>query len=494
MSVRSAAGPGHANPVSIPLIGICVVLAGTVALVAAQLGTLGLLAVGSFVGLAVALLVVRERELLVTLVMIGSLQTVFHKSIGPIASDVSSGALSVYITSIDVLLLIAYGFWIASGEFSRDLATIWGKPVFMLPLVAIASTLPSTLVAPNLFLAAGELVRMIWMYGLFVYVALRVRTRRDLSFVVGVLLLVAVAQFAVSALQWRTGSSLGLAFLGEAETLGVRTLDGSEFARPSGTVIHADFLAALVAPIALLSFAVAVEIRRRPWIRTVCIAVAAIGAGTLVLAQARAAMVGFGVGLVVLAVWYVLRGLISTRLVVAASGVLLLTALLFGGEVGGRLLGNFGTDQFQREVRSRIELNEIALEMIGDHAVIGVGLNNFEQVMEGYDRYGLIFAGHPVHNLYLLVTAETGIVGAIGFALSAGAIGIAALRAARLPSGLLSATGAAVVATFIFFGTEELLTFSLRHDMPLAVFWLLAGLAVACVRIDLHERASPAPV
>jgi len=473
----------------VPLIVTGVILSGLASLVLAQAGVVGLLAVGALGGLAIVLLVVRQRELFVLLVMIASLQFVFHKSIGPVATDVSGGAPSVYITSVDVSLLVLYGLWIASGTFAREIVTIWGKPVFMLPLVAIASTLPSLLVAPNLFLGFGELVRMVWMYALFVYVALRVRSRRDVALVIGTLFIVAIAQFAVSVLQWRTGSSLGLGFLGEEQALGVRSLDGSEIARPSGTVVHSDFLAALVAPIALFASALSVELRRGPWVRAACIALTAIGAATLFLAQARAAMVGFGGGIFVLVGWYMLRGRISLRLVALTGGVLLFVAILFGGVIADRLLGNFGTDHFQLEVRSRVELNDLALAMIGDNAVIGVGLNNFEQVMDRYDRYGLIFADNPVHNLYLLVTTETGIVGALGFALSAGAVGLAALRAARL-TGLLGATGAAVAAIVVFFGLEELLTFSLRQDMPLAIFWLAAGLAVACARIDRRERAS----
>lgn len=494
MSVRTAAGGTRpARPIPLPLAAAAMVLSGAASVVLAQGGLLGLVAVCALGGLAFLLVFVRQRELLVLLVMIAGLQFMLRKSIGPIATDVSGGAPSVYITSLDALLLVLYGLWLASGEFRKELAGIWGAPVFMLPLVAIGSTLPSLVVAPDLPLALAELVRMIWMYGLFVYAALRVRTRRDLALVIGMLFIVAVVQFAVSALQWRTGSSLGLGFLGEEQELGVRSLDASDIPRPSGTVVHADFLASLVAPIALLAFALSVEVRRRPWIRAVCLAAMAIGAATVVIAQARAAMVGFGVALVVLGGWYVVRGLIPLRVVAAGSGVLLLTALLFGGDIGGRLLGNFGTDQFQREVRSRIELNELALDIIADHVVVGVGLNNFERVQDGYDRFGLIFETHPVHNLYLLLTAETGVVGALGFALSAGVVGVAALRAARLPSGLLAATGAAAAATFVFFALEELLTFSLRHDMPLAIFWLVAGLAVACVRIDRRER-EPGPV
>jgi O-antigen ligase len=130
--------------------------------------------------------------------------------------------------------------------------------------------------------------------------------------------------------------------------------------------------------------------------------------------------------------------------------------------------------------------------MIADHPVAGVGLNNFEQVQGEYDQYGVIFADNPVHDIYLLIAAETGVIGFAGFAASAIALGAVALRVMRLQPGLLAGVGAGVAATFIFFAFEELLTFSLRHDMPLALAWLMAGVAVACWRIsEAERRAAP---
>ena len=64
----------------------------------------------------------------------------------------------------------------------------------------------------------------------------------------------------------------------------------------------------------------------------------------------------------------------------------------------------------------RSELTKIALKMFTDHPLSGAGLNNFTVVM---DQYGYVPATtrflQPVHNIYLLILSETGLIGAMGF-------------------------------------------------------------------------------
>jgi hypothetical protein len=52
---------------------------------------------------------------------------------------------------------------------------------------------------------------------------------------------------------------------------------------------------------------------------------------------------------------------------------------------------------------------------------------------------------------------------------------------------------AGIAATYLFFIVEELLTFSLRQDMPLALFALLSGLLVATGRIYRQTETARAP-
>jgi len=70
----------------------------------------------------------------------------------------------------------------------------------------------------------------------------------------------------------------------------------------------------------------------------------------------------------------------------------------------------------QSSFSRRSQLTQMALSMVKESPLTGVGLNNFTVIM---DRYGLIPATtrflQPVHNVYLLILAETGILGLAGF-------------------------------------------------------------------------------
>src|SRR5207302_10318915 len=94
----------------------------------------------------------------------------------------------------------------------------------------------------------------------------------------------------------------------------------------------------------------------------------------------------------------------------------------------------------------------------------------------------------PVHDVDLLVLSETGLVGLAGFGATAAVVVVLAVRVARSKDPELGAIGAGITASLVFFAIEEILTFSLRQDMPLALMWLLAGVAAACARILDQER------
>ena len=308
------------------------------------------------------------------------------------------------------------------------------------------------------------------------------------------LFVIAAVQFVIVVLQWRTGSSLGLSFLGEESTLGVRTLDDGEIPRPTGTVVHPDFLAALVAPVGLIAFSLAATLRRQRWLRVFALAMVPIAATPLVLAQTRAALVGFAIAFTALVLWNLVRRNMRLSTVVLAVLATAIISAPFYGQIKEKVIDNLGTDQFQTEVQSRVELNDLAVTMYLDHPILGVGLNNFVPVENAYDTFGLIFAGNPVHDIYLLVLSETGVLGLAGFGATALVVMIVTARAATARDPMLAAVGAGIAATLLFFAAEEILTFSLRQDMPLALMWLLAGVAAACARIAGAEESAPVAV
>lgn len=70
----------------------------------------------------------------------------------------------------------------------------------------------------------------------------------------------------------------------------------------------------------------------------------------------------------------------------------------------------------QEALVQRFSLAQIALEMVRTNPLAGVGLNNFIPQLPNYwQQYGMTYWLQPVHNIFLLIAAETGLVGLLIF-------------------------------------------------------------------------------
>jgi O-antigen ligase len=95
-------------------------------------------------------------------------------------------------------------------------------------------------------------------------------------------------------------------------------------------------------------------------------------------------------------------------LTICFFGLVSVTAL--SGTIMGKLFESANTN-----ISSRMELNEMASDMIKDHPLTGVGLNNSVVASDNYnlrDQF-MVFSGLPpvIHNIYLLIGAEVGVHG-----------------------------------------------------------------------------------
>lgn len=482
---RADGGAAPAPARSSGVLGVVVVgcAAAGIAWIAASLGMKGLIAVVGGIVAVGAFTLVRDRTAFITFATVCSLTFVMHKSFGPQDLQLSGGAISVYLTTFDVMLVLLYGLWLREGTLVSDVRAAMREPVIWLPLVAALLYLPSLLMAPTPLLSAAELVRMGWMYLLFLYVAVRVRTRRHVWVVLGGLVVFAAVELAVVVLQWRTGGVLGLSFLGVPTELGDRVTDTEVLGRPFGTIIHPVFMAAALGMVAMVALAFAVQLQRS--LTKVVAVVVFLGClACMWISDTRASFVAaLMVGVVVVGVGIARRRIAWVTLRRIGIGAVVI-GLVFFSQISDKFVNSFRTGHFLTEIESRFELNDIAGRMISDHVVLGVGLNNFEAVLPGYEANPVIFFGHPVHNLYLLVLAETGVVGFVGLLLVGVGLYDVAIRLARSKDRLLGTLGTGVAAAMAFVMVEELLGFSLRQDIPLALYWLFAGLAVAGARMS----------
>lgn len=70
----------------------------------------------------------------------------------------------------------------------------------------------------------------------------------------------------------------------------------------------------------------------------------------------------------------------------------------------------------QEALIQRFSLAQIALKMVRTNPLAGVGLNNFIPQLPNYwQQYGMTYWLQPVHNIFLLIAAETGLVGLLIF-------------------------------------------------------------------------------
>jgi len=228
---------------------------------------------------------------------------------------------------------------------------------------------------------------------------------------------------------------------------------------------------------------------RRGWLGSLALGAASVIVLVLIFAQSRSAWVAvLVVGAFVAAkLWSDRSGTRSRTLhrILLISLVILAAGLLSLGPT--RLL------QFADEMTSdngsglgRVQLWAVALKMLAEHPVFGVGLNTFQFVMDAQYR---VFPVGPAlriphaHNILLQTAIDLGVPGALAFMWLVGACALSARRAwnSALPSELrrLLVTGALGSAGFFIFGLTDAVALGAKGGV---FFWVDLGLVALAAR------------
>jgi O-antigen ligase len=133
---------------------------------------------------------------------------------------------------------------------------------------------------------------------------------------------------------------------------------------------------------------------------------------------------------------------------------------------------------------------QLAWSIIKDHPVFGVGANNFALVIPQYTTPAIANVWlYTVHNNYLLVWAETGVVGLgafIAFLLVTVGRGWRVWRVRdRVLSPLALGLAAAVIGHMVHMLVD---LFNMRPETQL--LWLVAGLITAMNEINRENNAA----
>ncbi len=370
------------------------------------------------------------------------------------------GGLSISVTTFAII-----GLWVLRLTETRrargDLGDFRRVAVPLLAYVVLAAL--SIVVAAEQRVAFNEVFVQIQSLLVFAYLALTLRSRGDVLFVLAVML-VGVALQGILAL---SPSLNQLVAVGHAES-------GSRFAGALGSPnVAGGLISLLLVPAGALLFT-PVSARYK----LIGGSALLLGSLALILTFSRGGWLGFLFAVTAFSVIGIRRGWLDARAPVLIVVLLAVVAVPFGGLIQERL-----TADDKGSAASRGTLAQTAARIIRDHPLLGVGANNYGVALPDYRTpdTALTWAS-TVHNKYLLVWAENGTAALIAFLWFLAATIAVGLRASRSPDPVLAvlalAFGVSVAGQMLHMGVD------LFHARPqVQSLWMIAGLLVAISRL-----------
>jgi putative inorganic carbon (hco3(-)) transporter len=366
-------------------------------------------------------------------------------------------------------------------------------PAITLPALAwILMSALSLISAQNLLAAIAMLIFMFQQFFIYLIIANCIINKSDMEWLLGGIVLAVFFEATLGIYQGIVGHPAGLYFLGETNSVYQQTLGQASFNRVQGTLGYSNSFSMYILtglPFLLAWF----FISKNKITRLLCGAIFLIGATSLVFSLSRSSWIGFLIisAMGVIAAVYLKRIKMGYAVLFALLASLVIIGLvIFGPDV--ILIRLTANDQ--GSAYSRITLAQTAMRMIMDHPLLGVGLNNYVSAMHYYDPSG--FSTNVitmVHNVYLFVTAETGLLGGITFiVLLASALINCWQVFIRSKDDTLLVLSIGLFCAITAIAIHGLVDYDLIGDGRVTTqFWLLIAMVAALVQYQKNNETLP---
>jgi O-antigen ligase len=371
------------------------------------------------------------------------------------------------IYSFDVLLVLLYVIWAVESR-SPSRGGIVFNAYCSTALLKIAWSAITILPAISQVRGAAAVIMLAKAFLMYFYLLNNVRTRETFDIVVHWLMVVLLFQGLVGVLQYTTGGSLGLGFLGERSMAFQKSLS-----RVRGTFRHPLQYSAFI--IMLIPLAFSLFIFTAKSIKKTFYGVAALLALlALLLSWSRSAwaslLLAFGFFVLFLAKKRVLSARISIALgtVFIAIGTIVVA---FWDLIVLRF--ETGSDPVHR-----IRMIEVAIPMITENPILGVGLFNYEFHSMAHFRFW-----QPVHNDYLRLAAETGIPGVLLFLIISFLVLRQGWKMLKVNDRFMYAVAVGILTGHLALLIEVNFTPDYQHYRVKTLFWVLAAMIFAMPRV-----------
>jgi O-antigen ligase len=321
-----------------------------------------------------------------------------------------AGAATIGIALRDIFVLLLLAWWILDSHRRKGRVFRFTARLTLPAILYFEACLITLLWAPRLDLASFELVQMGKVLILYFVVMNQLEDKSDVNLVVWSLVAAVAFQSSLAMLQMAAGRPLGLEFLGEMQ---VDLESGDQLSRVGGTLGHPNRLAMFLELLLPLCFAAFLVDKRPKW-RMAAIIIFTVGMAAMIMTGSRGGWIAALGGMALLFYFLIKRDHMKLTSVLKLAFllffILVIVFSIFSGQIIERITG-----EDHGSALSRIPMFQIAIEIIKDHPFGGLGINNYQEIMREYNNtyLGRLFSTipRPVHNMYLLITGETGFLG-----------------------------------------------------------------------------------
>jgi putative inorganic carbon (HCO3(-)) transporter len=388
---------------------------------------------------------------------------------------------SLSVQFIDLLVILLVMFFLV--QLATHKAKIHFFPYTTIPALAwLVIVILSAINASQVELTVLQIGNMAKLLLLYIIVAISLENEAGYKWVIWALLLGVLLQGLLGSYEWFAQHPLGLSFLGEATQL--------YHGRPLGTIGHPNGYALYLAATLPVAFALLFTNVRRLYKVLLCV-VLLIGFTGLILSLSRGGWLAFGAAVIMVLVFGSRRkhqNLHISILGVASILILFLSLIYIQREL---ITDRLTSEQGQASALSRITMAKGAIAMVQDYSLLGVGANNYSLWMPKYDPFDFAKEGRVVivHNIYLLVAAETGLLGLMAFLWFLASLFLQAYRLIRqATSDVIWAVGVSAFAAFTALSVHGMVDYDmLANETVFRVLWLFAAI-VAGLSVHIgHE-------
>jgi hypothetical protein len=360
-----------------------------------------------------------ERSLFATYVL--SLPIRASIRLGPIPPDITAlintatasgnpawigyplGTPNLYVSDIPLFLLIALSLYSSmSGHASHGV-----RFSLTVPILLVSAAFISMINAQNLSLSHSAVIELFKAILGCWYVVRRTKSKSDFDYCIALIGLAISIQAGFSIAQFITRSSLGITFSGIE--WGEKVAD-SEYIRSSATFAHPQMLAMYLALFLPLLFSMLFA-GHSGISRVKRFFVVGLGSLSMLLTFSRMGWLAITTTFLYVVMNCYLAMKRSSRLILQTLFLLMILFCL-SLPVMDSILPNLTLERTGSDLGVISDLYGVAFGMIIAHPLFGIGLNNFSLSMPQFDKSGIYsFYPAPVHNLFVLVCAETGCIG-----------------------------------------------------------------------------------